>query len=54
MDHMDLISRKFDNGSINLEYPRIVAAETSQKNNLHLGESMKSDDREDFIKAMEK
>ena len=29
MDHMDMISRNSDNGSINLVDPRIPAAETS-------------------------
>ena len=51
---MDLISRNSDDGSINLADPRIIAAETSQKDNLHLGKAMKADDREDFMKAMEK
>ena len=54
IDHMDLISRNSDDGSINLAYLRIIAAETSQKDILHLGKSMKSDDREYFMKAMEK
>ena len=49
MDHMDLISRNSDDGSINLADPRILTAETSQKDNLHLGKAMKSDDREDFM-----
>ena len=54
MDHMDLISRNSDDGSINLAYPIILAAETSQKDNLHLGKSMKADDPEDFMKLMGK
>ena len=54
MDHMDMISRNYDDGSINLAYPIILAAETSQKDNLHLVKSMEDDDSEDFIKAIEK
>ena len=53
-DHMDLVSCNYDDGYINLADPRIVAAETPQKDNLHLGEAMKSDDCEDFMKAIEK
>ena len=51
---MDLISRNSDDGSINLAEPRILAAETSHKDNIHLGEVMKADDCEDFMKAMGK
>ena len=51
---MDLISHNSDDGSINLADPRILAAETYQKDNFHLGKAMKSDDREDFMKATEK
>ena len=51
MDHMDLITRNSDDGSINLAYPRILAAESSQKDNLHLGKAMKADNREDFMKS---
>ena len=54
MDYMDLISRKSDDGSINLADPRILGAETSHKDNLHLLEAMKVGYREDFMKAMEK
>ena len=54
MDHMDLISRNFDDVSINLADPRIIAAENSHKDNLHLGKSIKSDDCKDFMKATEK
>ena len=54
MYHMDLISRNSDDGSITLAYPIILVAETFQKDNLHLGKAMKSDDCEDFMKAMEK
>ena len=54
MDHMDLISRNIDDNSINLADPRLLAADISEKDNLHLGEAMKADDREDFLKAMEK
>ena len=54
MDHMDLTSRNFDDISINLADPRIIAAETSQKENLHLGEAMKAYYRQDLMKAMEK
>ena len=39
MDHMDLINLNFDYGSINLIDPRIIVAETSQKDNLHLGKA---------------
>ena len=54
MDYTDLISHKFDDGSIRLADPRILAAKTSQKYNLRSDEAMKSDNREDFMKAMEK
>ena len=54
MDHMDLISHKYDYGSINFVDPRILAAKHSQKDNLHLGKAMKADDREDFMKSMVK
>ena len=53
MVHMDLINRNSDDGSINLSDPIIISAETSQKYNLRLGEAMKADDCEDFMKAME-
>ena len=54
MYHIDSISRSSDDRFINLADPRILAAGTSQKDNLHLVESMKSGYREDFMKAMEK
>ena len=54
MDPMDLISCNYYDVSISLADPIILAAETSQKYNLHLSEAMKDDNREDFIKAMEK
>ena len=54
MNNLDLISRNSDDRSINLADPRIIAAETFQKDNLHLGEAMKADDCEDFKKEMEK
>ena len=54
MDHMDLISRNCDNESINLADQIIITAENSQKDNPHLGKSMKADDSEDFMKYMEK
>ena len=54
MNHMDLISRNSDGGSIKLADPRIITTETSQKDNLCLGKSMKADDHEDFMKEMEK
>ena len=54
MDHMDLISCNCDDESINLADPIILTAETSQKDNPHLGKAMKADDSEDFMKAMEK
>ena len=54
MDYTDLISHKFDDGSIRLADPRILAAKKSQKYNLRSDEAMKSDNREDFMKAMEK
>ena len=50
MEHMYLISFKYDDGSINLTDPRISAEETSQKDNLHLGKAMKADDREYFTR----
>ena len=37
MDHMNMISRNLDDGYINLAEPRILAAETFQKNYLHFG-----------------
>ena len=40
--------------SINVAKPRVLASETSQKDNLNLGKSMKADDREDFIKAIKR
>ena len=49
---MNLISRNSDDRCINLSDPRILAAEPSQKDNLHLGKAMKADDCEDFMKAM--
>ena len=54
MDHMCLICCNSDDGYINLVDPIILAAETSHKNNLHLGKAMKADDPEDFTKAMGK
>ena len=54
MDHMYLISRNSDDGSINLVDPRILAEETSQKDNLHLEKSMKADDCEVLLKSKEK
>ena len=51
MDHMDLISGNSDDGSINFADRRILAAETSQKDNLHLGEAIKADVLEDIMKA---
>ena len=50
MYHMGQISRNSDDGSINL----ILAEETSQKDNLHFGEAIKADDREDFMKSIGK
>ena len=49
-----MISRNSDNGSINLADPIFLAEETSQKDNPHSGEAVKSDHHEDLIKAMEK
>ena len=51
---MDLISRNFDDGPINLVDSRVLSDETYQKDNLHLGKSIKSDDREYFMKSMGK
>ena len=51
---MDLISRNSFGGSINLADPRLIAAEISQKDILHLVEAMKADDCEDFMKSMGK
>ena len=48
---MDLISRNYDYGYIKLEYPRILAEENPQKDNLHLGKAMKAEDRKDLLKA---
>ena len=50
---MDLISRNSDDRSINLLESRILAAETSQKYNLHFSKAMKADDRKYCMKAME-
>ena len=50
---MDVISRNSDDGSIKLADPIILSSETLQKDNPHLGKAMKSDDRDDFMKAME-
>ena len=52
--HMDLISRNYDKGFINLVDPIILETETSHKDNINLGEAMKVDDCDDFMKAMEK
>ena len=49
-----MISHNSDDESINLADPIIIAAETSQKDNLNLGKSMKADYREDFMKSMGK
>ena len=54
MDHMYLIGHNFDDGSINLADPTVLAAETSQKNNLNFGRAMKAVDCEDFMKAIRK
>ena len=54
MYHMDMISRNSGDGSINLEDPRILAEETSQKDNLHLCKAMNSDDHEDLMNEIEK
>ena len=54
MYHMDLISHNFDEIPIKLADPIILAAETSQKDNVNFGKAVKYDDREDFMKAMEK
>ena len=50
---MDLISCNSDDGSINIEDPRIISAKTSEKDNLHLGKAMKADDCDDIMKSME-
>ena len=44
MDHNDLISRTCDDGSINLVEPRILTADTSQKDNPHSSKAMKAED----------
>ena len=54
MDHMDMIIFNFDGGSMNLGDPIIIAAETSHKDNLHLGKAIKADNCEDLMKATEK
>ena len=51
---MDLISRNCDDESINPADPRVLTAETSQKDNPLLGKSIKADDSEDFMKSMGK
>ena len=51
---MYMTSHNFDDWSINLEDPIIIAAETSQKDNIHFGEAIKSDDSEYFMKTMRK
>ena len=53
MDNMDLISWDYNDGYINFADPRILAAKTSQKDDLHFRKAMKSDDRKDFMKATE-
>ena len=54
MEHMDMTSRNYDEIFINFSYRRILVAENSQKDNLHLGEARKADNREEFMKAMKK
>ena len=54
MYQMDMISRRFDDRFIKLAYPMIISEETSQKDSLHFGESIKTDDSEDFMTVMEK
>ena len=51
---MDLISCNSDDKFINLVDPRILASETSHKDNIYLVKTMKADDREDSMKAMGK
>ena len=50
MDHMDMISHKFEDPSIDLADPITLAVETSQKDNLHFGEAIKADYHEGFMK----
>ena len=52
MEQMDLITQTFYDGFNNLADPRPLAAKKYQKYNIHLGEAMKSDYREAFMKAM--
>ena len=52
MNHIDLIHRNFDDRSVNLADLNNITAESSQKDNLHLGEKMKDDYSKDFMKAM--
>ena len=47
-----MISHNYDDGSTNILDSRIFEAETSQKDNLHLGEAIKADYSEDFMKAV--
>ena len=54
MDHMDITSHNFDDWYNNLADPIILAAETSQKDNIYFFKATKADDCEDFMKAMEK
>ena len=51
---MDLKSHNFDDGSIDFAYPRIIAAGNYQKDNLQSFKAIKTEDCEDFMKAMEK
>ena len=54
MNNMDMISCNSDDGYIKLADPGIHAEENSQKDNLHLGEAIKADNREDSMRVMEK
>ena len=52
MEHMNVISCNSDDGFINLADPRILTAETSQKDNLYLVKAIRADDCEDFMIVM--
>ena len=52
MNQMDQINWNFDDRFIKLEDPIYLSDKTFQKYHLHLGEAMKSDDWEDFMKTM--
>ena len=54
MDHKDMTSWNLDDGYLDLPDPSIITAETPYKDNIHLGEEMKVDDCENFMKMVKK